>query len=169
MGAAAELDRPAERVAAMLARLLAHRDHADLVAIFLAEQRAGAGLAGVVNAHQAGRDLVVFEHDIIGDVFDPRQLLRRDRLGMYEVEAQTVGRDQRPALCDVIAEHLPQRFVQEMRRGMMRADRRPPRMIDIELERRAELERALLQRALMHPEIAGLLLRLGYAEFHTVT
>jgi hypothetical protein len=34
-----------ERVGAVLARGLAHRDHAHLVAVFLAEQRAGAGVA----------------------------------------------------------------------------------------------------------------------------
>ena len=83
---------------------------------------------------------------------------------MHEVEAQPVGRDQRAALGDVIAEHLAQRLVQQMRRRVMGADRRAPRMIDLELQRRAELQRALLHRAEMHEEIAGLLLRVGDAE-----
>ena len=38
-------------------------------------------------------------------------------------------------------------------------------MIDVELQRSAELQGALLHRALMHPEIARLLLRVGDAEF----
>src|SRR5262249_46040628 len=36
--------------------------------------------------------------------------------------------------------------------------------VDLELQRVAYLQGALLQRALMHPEIAGLLLRVGDAE-----
>ena len=43
----------------------------------------------------------------------------RHRLGMREVEAQPVGRDQRALLRDVIAEHLAQRLVQQMRRRMI--------------------------------------------------
>ena len=42
---------------------------------------------------------------------------------MHEVEAQPVRRHQRAALGDVIAEHLTQRLVQQMRRGVMGADR----------------------------------------------
>jgi hypothetical protein len=42
---------------------------------------------------------------------------------MREVEAQPVGRDQRALLRDVIAEHLAQRLVQQMGRGMVGADR----------------------------------------------
>ena len=76
MGAAAQFDRPAERVAARVARHLAHRDDAHLVAVFLAEQRAGAGLAGIVHRHQARGDFVVFQHDIVGDVLDAAQFVR---------------------------------------------------------------------------------------------
>src|SRR6516165_6411994 len=56
--------------------------------------------------------------------------------------------------------------MQEMRRRVIGADRASAPMIDLELQRRAELERALLHRALVHEEIAGLLLRVGDAEFH---
>ena len=144
--------------------LLAHRHHADLVAVFFAEQRARAGLAGVVDRHQPRRDLVVFEHHLVGDVLDAGEFFRRDRLRMHEVEAQAIRRHQRAALGDVIAEHLPQRLMQQMRRRVMRADRRTARVIDFELQRGADLQRALLHRAEMHEEIAGLLLRVGDAE-----
>ena len=123
MGAAAQFDRPAERVRPLGAGLLAHRDHADLVAVFFAEQRARAGFAGVVDRHQPRRDLVVFEHHLVGDVLDAGEFFRRDRLRMHEVEAQPIRRHQRTALGDVIAEHLPQRLMQQMRRRMMRPDR----------------------------------------------
>ena len=144
---------------------LAHRDHADFVAVFFAEQRACAGFAGVVHPHQARGDLVILQHHVVGDVLDAGELFRRDRLRMHEVEAQAIRRDQRAALGDMIAEHLPQRLVQQMRRRVMGADRGAPRVIDFELQRGAELQRALLHRAEMHEEIAGLLLRIGDAEF----
>ena len=165
MGAAAQFHRPAKRVLAVLAGLPAHRHHADLVAVFLAEQRARAGFAGVVDAHQPRRDLVILQHHVVGDILDAGEFFRRDRLRMHEVEAQAIGRDQRAALGDVVAEHLAQRLMQQMRRRVMRADRRAPGVIDLELQRRADLQRALLHRAEMHEEIAGPLLRVGDAEF----
>jgi hypothetical protein len=66
MGAAAELHRPAERVAALRPRATAHRYHAHLVAIFFAEQRTGAGFAGIVHRHQAGGDFVILQHHVVG-------------------------------------------------------------------------------------------------------
>ena len=72
----------------------------------------------------------------------------RQRLGMGEVEAQPVRRDQRALLRDVLAEHLAQRRVQQCvaewlarsRRGARSTARRP----------RARLERAALDRAEVH-------------------
>ena len=76
MGAAAQFDRPAERVLPLLARLPAHRDHADLVAVFFAEQRARAGFAGVIHRHQPRGDFVVFQHHLVGDVLDAGEFFR---------------------------------------------------------------------------------------------
>ncbi len=168
MRAAAQFHRPAERVGAVLARGLAHRHHAHLVAVFFAEQRAGSRFAGVVHRHQPRRDLVILQHHFVGDILDAAQLVRGDRLGMDEVEAQAIRRHQRAALRDVVAEHLPQGLVQKMRRGVMGADRRAPGMIDLEQQRGARLQRALLHRAEMHEEIAGLLLGVGDAEAHAL-
>ena len=122
----------------------------------------------IVERHQARGDRRILQHDVVGDVLDPLDLLRAHRLGMREVEAQPVGRDQRALLRDVIAEHLAQRLVQQMRRRMVRADGAAARMIDLERERRADLERALLDRAGMHEHVAGLLLGVGDAEAHAV-
>ena len=124
MRAAAQLDRPAERIAAAAVRILAHRHDAHLVAVFLAEQRARAGGARVVERHQPRRHRRVLQHIVVGDVLDPLDLLGRHRLRMREVEAQPVGRDQRALLRDVIAQHLAQRLVQQMRRRMVAADAR---------------------------------------------
>ncbi len=120
--------------------------------------------ARIVHRHQPRGDLVVLQHHVVGDVLDAAQFVRRDRLLMHEIEAQPVRRHQRAALGDVIAEHLPQRLVQQMRRGVIGADRGAPGVIDVELQRRSELQRALLDRAEMHEQIAGLLLGVGDAE-----
>ena len=168
MGAAAQFDRPAERVLPEIAGTLAHRYHADFVAILFAEQRACACFAGVIHRHQARGDLVILEHHVVGDVLDAGELFRRDRLRMHEVEAQAIRRDQRTALSDMIAEHLPQRLVQQMRRRVMRADGGTAFVIHFELQRGADFQRPLLHRAEMHEEIAGLLLRIGDAEFDAV-
>ena len=87
---------------------------------------------------------------------------------MREIEAQPVGRDQRALLRDVIAEHLAQRLVQQMRRRMVAPDRAAAGVIDLERQRLADLERALLDRAVMHEQVAGLLLRVGHREAHAV-
>ena len=61
-------------------------------------------------------------------------------------------------------EHLTQRLMQQMRRRVMGPDRGPARVIDFELQRGADLQRALLHRADMHEKIARLLLHVGDAE-----
>ncbi len=83
---------------------------------------------------------------------------------MHEIKPQPIRRHQRTALRDVIAEHLPQGFVQQMRRGVMRTDRRAPRMIHFQRQRGARLQRAQFDGAEMHEQIAGLLLRIGDPE-----
>ena len=65
---------------------------------------------------------------------------------MREVEAQPVGRDQRALLRHVIAQHLAQRLVQQMRGGMVLADGGAARVIDLQQQRIADLQRALLHR-----------------------
>ena len=58
-----------------VAAALAHRDDAHLVAVFLAEQRARAGRDGVVDRHQPRGHRRVLQHDVVGDVLDPLDLL----------------------------------------------------------------------------------------------
>ena len=87
---------------------------------------------------------------------------------MREIETQAVGRDQRPFLRHVIAEDLPQRFVQQMRGRMILPDGASPCMIDIQVERSPGLEAALPDRAEMHEEVAGAFLRVGDGKTHAV-
>ena len=166
MRAAAQFDRPAERVAA---EPFAHRDHAHFVAVFFAEQRARAGGARIIERHQARRHRGILQHEIVGDVLDLLDLLRRHRLGMREVETQTVGRDQRALLRDVIAEHLAQRLVQQMRRRMVLSGS-PCGARDRHRAASAvpAFERALFHHAGMDEQVAGFLLRVGDAEAHAL-
>jgi len=87
---------------------------------------------------------------------------------MGEVETQTIGCDHRALLGDVIAEHLAQRLVQQMRRRMVGADFAAPRMVDVEHQRRAGLEPARLDRDHVDEQVAGPLLRVGDAHAHPV-
>ena len=126
MGSAAEFDRPGGLVA--LGR--AHRHHPHLVAVFLPEQCHRAGFHRRLRGHQPCRDLRVFADAGVHHRLDPGQFVGRDRARLRHVEAQPVGRVQAAFLRHVGAEFAPQRLMQQMRRGVMRADRRAPRMID---------------------------------------
>ena len=97
-----------------------------------------------------------------------RDLVRRDRLRMREIEAQAVGRDQRALLRDMRAERLAQRRVEEMRRRVVGADRAAPRRVDRQPHRLAGHEAADLHLAEVHEEAVGLLLRVGDAEARAV-
>ena len=158
MGAAAELDGIG--MAAFPARLaLAHGDDADLVAIFLAEQRQRALGDGLVGAHQMGLDHGILKDDVVGEVLDGAKLGLGHRPGMRKVESEAPGLDQRALLRHVLAQHLAQRFVQEMGRGVVGAGRGAARVIDVEIDHLADLHRAALERADMEEEAVELLLR----------
>ena len=83
---------------------------------------------------------------------------------MRKVEPQSIGRDKRTLLRDMVAEHLTQRFVQNMGGGVIGARRAPARMINVELQRLARDDGALFDNAFMDDEIAELLQRIGDAK-----
>ena len=86
MGAAAELDRIS--VAGPLAvGVDAHRDDANLIAIFLAEQRQRAFGDGLVGRHQMRLDRSVLQDHGIDQILDRADLLMRHWLLMREIEA----------------------------------------------------------------------------------
>jgi hypothetical protein len=78
-----------------------------------------------------------------------------------DVEAQTLRRDERALLGHMRTQNLAQRLVNEMRGGVVRAQARAPRMVDLELDRRADLHRTRGNHALVHEEAVGLLQRIG--------
>ena len=68
---------------------------------------------------------------------------------MAEIEAQTVGRVQRAALRDMLAKGLPQSLVQQMRGGVVRADRRPASVVHLKPYRSAHPKPTIVGSELM--------------------
>ena len=122
VGAAAELDR-----------LAADRDDAHRVAVLLAEHRDRAALlAPPRSAAPRRRESAFARISALTRSSTWRFCSVGHRREVREVEAQAIGRDERALLRDVIAEHLLERVVQEVRRRVVRADplaarRRRPR------------------------------------------
>ncbi len=87
---------------------------------------------------------------------------------MGEVEPQPLRGHQRALLGDVVAEHLAQRFVQQMGGGMVGADGAAPAAVDFERKREPGFERAFLDHAGVDEQVARLLLGVGDAEAHPV-
>ena len=76
VGAAAQLDR-VSRAGIVAAIIDAHGDDADLVAVLLAEQRAGAGRDRLVDAHQPRDHGAVLADDAVDDGLDRATAPRR--------------------------------------------------------------------------------------------
>ena len=119
MGAAAELDR-----------LRSGSHDADDLAVLLAEKGDGACLLGLGPGHLFDADRRIAEDRPRDHVLDPREFVRRDRGEVAEVEAQTVGRDERSLLLHVFAEHGAQRPVEQVRRRVIAPDRLPALDVD---------------------------------------
>ena len=145
-----------------------HGDDPHLIAVFLAEKGAGAGLDRFFLRHQPCFDGRIVLNDLIGQRLDARKLLFRERLGMGEIETQTFGRDERTLLRNMVAQNLTQRFMQNMRRGMIGARRAAPGVIDLEFERKGGCDLALLDFALMDDEVAEFLERVVNPEAQTL-
>ena len=118
---------PHVRAAAELARIaaVAHGHHAYVVAIFLAEQRHGAGIDGCVKVHHLRLHFLVGQNVLVDQVFDVEHILLTEARVMREIKAQPVRRHQRPRLLHVRPQRLAQRRVQQMGGGMI-APRRDP-------------------------------------------
>ena len=161
VGAAAELERIGVAAGAdAAARGGAHRDDADLVAVLLAEERAGAEALGVVRGHDPGVDGGVLADVGVDLGLDAGELVRGHRLGVGEVEAQAVRRDEAAALGDVVAEGAAQGLVQQVGRGVVGADGAAAVVVDGKLGGGAAGEGALGDAALVDEE-AGLLADVG--------
>ncbi len=87
---------------------------------------------------------------------------------MAEVEAETIGFDERSFLGDVRAKHIAQRRMQQVRRRVIGANLLAALMVDFELGPVADLDRALGQAPDMRMQAAGLLQRVIDREFGAV-
>ena len=123
-----------------------HRHDADAIAVLLAEERHRAGRHRLLRRSHLGLHRRVAVDLLVDDPLDPVELLARDRREVLEVEAQAIGRDQRARLLHVRAEHLAQRRVQQVRRGVV-APRRVARLV---VDRRGD-DVARLERAARTP------------------
>ena len=163
MRAAAQLQRIGRPIGTLsAARLRAHRHDANLVAVFLAEQRLRPQGACIVRRHDPGLDRAVLAHIAVHLGLDRRKLLGRDRMIVAEVEPQPVRRVQAAPLRDVIAKGPAQRLVQQVRCRVVRADRRPAVVIDRQLRPLATADGAHRDLGLMDKD-AGNLLGVGDA------
>src|SRR6266542_2873000 len=100
--------------AAQLGGEVTERDDPDVVAVLVAEERDGAAADGVPERLDLGAPLDVGQHLGVDQPLDLVSRALRHRAGVLEVEAQPVGRDQRPGLPDMLAEYLPQGGVQQV-------------------------------------------------------
>src|SRR6185312_4041591 len=117
--------------AAELHREISDAQHANVLVVFLTEER-----------HRAGGDRVLVSHELrlrrrietdlrVHRSLDGSQLPRCDRLEMREIEPQPVGRNQRALLLDVFAQSLAKRRMQQVRCSVIQRDGSAPHAIDI--------------------------------------
>ena len=115
------------------AQLLGERarlDDAHELAVLLAEQRGNARLASGGERCLVGEHGGIGHDDVVADALDLEYLLVGHRLEVREVEPQTVGRDERARLLDMVAQHLDQRRLQNMRGGVVAGDERTAALVD---------------------------------------
>jgi len=109
VGAAAELDRPAVDV-----------DHAHDVAVLLPEEHHRAEILRLGQRGLEDPHLQVRKDPLVHPGLHLCALLRRQRRRMREVEAELVGAHGGAGLASVVAEHLLQHLVEQVRRRVVR-------------------------------------------------
>ena len=149
------------RTTAELHGHIAHLDHTDNVAVLLAKHRDGALLLRFLDGQHLGHNGDAAQDRVIDEGIDREQLLGRDGLKVREVEAQTVGLNERTGLMHVIAEHRLERGVEQMRRGVAAADGHAAFHINGCRHGVAELEAAGDDLAAVHELAALVLLDVG--------
>ncbi len=100
---------------AELTRVVARRDDANDVAVFLVEHRDGARAPGLADGHALLAHLEVLADLEIDLLFDEPQLLVGDRLVVRVVEPQTIGSNERAGLLHCWTEDVLEGLVQQVR------------------------------------------------------
>ena len=143
--------------------ILTDGQHADFLTILGIEECRCAARLGLIETHELDGGLGVGQDLRVDDALDLGQLLGRHRLKVAEVEAQTLGRDQRALLLNVLAQHQTQRFVQQVRGGVVAHGSRAQLGIDLRTHLVTDLESAFDQHTVVQV-MAGLLLGIADLE-----
>ena len=100
---------------------IADLDHANFVAILLAEQRHGLVFVdGDIDRDILDDfDLLVAQNFFVDQVFDVLQFFVRDGGEVREVKAQMIGRHQRSRLLHMLAQNFAQPGLQQVRGGVV--------------------------------------------------
>ena len=108
MGAAAEFDG-----------LRASLEHAYDIAVFVAEERNGALVLGIVHRHFFMAGVRVRQYFGIHEVFDLCHLFGRDRVVVTEVEPKPVRANPRTLLFHMVAKNLAERSMEQVGTGVI--------------------------------------------------
>src|SRR5262249_6576158 len=108
------------------------------VAVFFAEERHRTRRYRFLRRCDSCFNGCVLQDVRVDDLLDVQQFVSRERTEVHEVEAEAIGCDKRSGLLDVRAKHLTKRRVQQMRRRMVAANRRPSRRVDFRDHRCAD-------------------------------
>ena len=150
MGAAAELLRGADA------------DHAHRVAVLLPEDHHGAGLAGLVDREDGGGGGLVPPDQVVHPPLHVPELVLAERLEVREVEAQVVGGHHRAGLLHVLAQPLAERQVEQVGGRVVGADLVAPLLVDLQLDRLADRDLAVLDLAAVDHQPRDRPLRVGH-------
>ena len=150
--------RPAVRPAAQLEAVVLDPDRADRLAVLLVEERVGALLDGLGHRQERDRHRAVVADDAADLVLDGALLVVGQRPIEREVEAQVVGRHERPGLAGRLADDVAQRPVEQVRAGVVAHRVGAPLGVDDGLDGLADAQPAV-ERAAMDDQPADRLLR----------
>ena len=90
-----------------------------MLAILLAEQRHRARAQGLLDVHHIGMNLDVGDDFLVHQALHLSEFSGVERGIMSEVEAQTIGVHHAAGLLNVRAQHVAQRRVKQVRRGVI--------------------------------------------------
>ncbi len=152
------------RTATQFGGVVAHLQHAYVLAVLLAEQRHRAELERFLHAHVVDFGRVVGAHLLVDLAFDDRQVLGADRREVREVETQAIGGDQRALLLHVGAQHFAQGGMQQVGGRVVEDGGAAALAIDLAGQHIADLQAALGELAHVPMELARELL--GVADVH---
>ena len=107
------------RAAAQFLAEAGNIDHANAIAILLAEQRHGAGIERLIEIHHIGMDFDVFQDLFVHQLLNFGQFFGIGMRVMREIEAQAIGIDDAAGLLHVRSQHFAQRRVEQMRSGVV--------------------------------------------------